>query len=119
MVVVDLLDVPLIAGGLDRAYAHLLLVVVIVALLLDVELQLATLAREVRRGLDDLFRGRGGSPLGLSRFSRGSLPGELGLLRQRGFFGFLLTFIVTHQYPGFLNPISQNRDFRIDFSTEN
>lgn len=34
VVVVDLLDVPLIAGGLDRPYAHLLLVVVVVALLL-------------------------------------------------------------------------------------
>jgi len=34
VIVVDLLDVPLIAGGLDRTYAHLLLIVVVVALLL-------------------------------------------------------------------------------------
>lgn len=35
VVVVDLLDVPGIAGGLDRSYAHLLLVVVVVALFLS------------------------------------------------------------------------------------
>lgn len=91
MVVVDLLDVPLVAGGLDRAYAHLLLVVVVVALLLDVELQLAALAREVRRGLDDLIRGRGrGLARGFSRgFPRGFPRGQFVLLRLRSFLGFL------------------------------
>jgi hypothetical protein len=34
VVVVDLLDVSLVAGGLDRPYAHLLFIVVVVALLL-------------------------------------------------------------------------------------
>lgn len=46
VVVVNLLDVSLIAGGLDRTYAHLLLIVVVVALLLADE-QLVAVTREI------------------------------------------------------------------------
>lgn len=92
MVVVDLLDVPLVAYGLDRTYAHLLLVVVVVALLLADE-QLVAVTREVRRGLDDLIRSlRGGGRRRSRGFSRCSLRLELVLLRQCSFLSFLLTF---------------------------
>lgn len=99
-VVVEL-PVPVIAGRLDRAYAHLLLVVVVVALLLADE-QLVALAREVRGRLDDLIRGRrGGRRLRVRRgFPRRGLPRRgLVLLRQRGLLGFLLTSLRNIERP--------------------
>lgn len=79
VVVVDLLDVPGVARGLDRAYAHLLFVVVVVALFLADE-QLVAVTREVRRRLDDLIRRfrRGG-------FSRrgGGFPRRMGGFPRR------------------------------------
>lgn len=93
MVVVDLLDVPLVAHGLDRTYAHLLLIVVVVALLLADE-QLVAVTREIRRGLDDLIRSFHGGDRRCGRsFPRCSLRLELVLLRYRRFLGFLLTFV--------------------------
>jgi len=90
-VVVDLLDVPLIANGLDRTYAHLLLIVVIIPLFLTDE-QLVTVTREIRRGFDDLIRSFRGGVYRSGCCSGRSFPRrEFVLLCYCSFLSFLLT----------------------------
>lgn len=78
---------PVLADRLDRSYAHALLVVVVVALLL-VDEQLVAVTGEVRGRLDDLTGCRSGSGCLALRFSFRACR-QLVLLRQSRFFCFL------------------------------
>jgi len=89
VIVVDLLDVSLIAGGLDRPYAHLLFIIVVVALLLADE-RLVAVTWEIRRRLDNLLRGDCCRGCG---FPCRGLRRELVLFCECSLFGLLSTSI--------------------------
>lgn len=111
-VIVDLFH-AMLADRLDRPHAHPLLVVVVVPFLLADE-QLVAVTGEVRRRLDDVPRGR--LRCGLLR---GCLGGELVLLRQGGFLGFLsrfeqreLMFVVALPLSRYSTSKQANREFQ-------
>lgn len=114
--IVDLLDVPLVADGLDRTYAHLLLVVVVVTLLLTDE-QFVAVTREIRWGFDDLIRSLRSGDRRCSRRCGRSFPRrEFVLLRYCSFLSFLSILIDRVSSSGSINSrvlrlISRNNEF--------